>query len=141
LGGNGLSACDISGFLGFRLSIEFTPAAVLLRIIVSYQVQVEFTFLMSENAEAAYPRADEGYFHLTDAGWVRHDCQPYPSRRLETWKYELECEAEDAKEQVCLTEVWSDPTANGEHIAALHRQFGEPLNPVKGRNIKFECDV
>jgi hypothetical protein len=90
---------------------------------------------------SAYPRADDGYFHLTDTGWVRHDWQPFPSDRLETWKYEMECAAEDAKEQVCLTKVWSNPNTSGEHIAAMQRQFGQPLNPAKGRNVKFECKV
>ncbi|MES2294291.1 MAG: hypothetical protein V4527_13395 [Pseudomonadota bacterium] len=89
----------------------------------------------------AYPRLDQGFFHLTDNGWVRQDSHPYPPGRVETWKYEMECDSKDAKEQVCLTKVWSNPNAPMEHVASMHRQFGVPVRPAIDRNVKLECQV
>lgn len=88
-----------------------------------------------------YPRFETGYFHLTGTGWIRKDYLPYPPDRVETWKYEMEREANDAKEQVCLTRVWSDPHATASDVAYLHRQYDHPLAPERGRNVKLECEV
>lgn len=90
---------------------------------------------------AAFPKSERGYFHLTGSGWVRLDRSPFPADRVETWKYEMEREAEDAKEQVCLTKVWSDPKADGDRVANLHKQFGAPVKPARDRNVTLECQV
>ncbi len=53
----------------------------------------------------------------------------------------MECDSKDAKEQVCLTKVWSNPNAPMEHVASMHRQFGVPVRPAIDRNVKLECQV
>jgi len=53
----------------------------------------------------------------------------------------MECDSKDAKEQVCLTKVWSNPNTPMEHVASMHRQFGVPVHPAIDRNVKLECQV
>ena len=33
--------------------------------------------------------SDEGAFHLTPAGWLRVDEEPFPADRIETWRYSM----------------------------------------------------
>jgi len=88
-----------------------------------------------------FPRTDRGYFHLTPHGWMRQDLPPFPADRAETWRYELECPAPDAKERVCLTKIWSRPDLSAEGLAALQSRYGEPLLPTPDRNVTLECSV
>jgi hypothetical protein len=82
---------------------------------------------------------DEGYFHLTPHGWVRQDNQPFPDDRVETWRYEMDCPAEDAKDQVCLTRVWFAPGTVEKARDALRSSFGQPLMATPERNVTLEC--
>lgn len=88
-----------------------------------------------------YPKSDSGFFHLTPQGWVRRDRQPFPEDRLETWSYEMECPAEDAKEHVCLTRIWVNSRVTPQDHDVIHARFGEPLLPTAERNIVLECRV
>ncbi len=88
-----------------------------------------------------FPKTDRGYFHLTEHGWMRQDLPPFPANRAETWRYEMERPAEDAKERVCLTKIWSRPAISAESLAALQSRYGEPLAPTPERNITLECSV
>lgn len=90
---------------------------------------------------AIFPKKERGLFHLTPQGWRRGDNQPFPADRIETWTYEMECPAEDAKEQVCLTRTWICSTATSQVSAALHARFGEPVLPTPERNVTLECQV
>ena len=87
------------------------------------------------------PSSDKGYYHLTPKGWLRQDSLPYPDSRIETWLYEMECPAEDAKDQVCLTRVWFNPGWSARARDALRMQFGEPLMATPERNVTLECLV
>ncbi len=84
---------------------------------------------------------DRGYFHLTSGGWVRQDNLPYPPDRVETWLYEMECPAEDAKDQVCLTRVWFSPAMTERARGALRAHFGQPMMATPERNVTLECLV
>lgn len=88
-----------------------------------------------------YPKIERGFFHLTPDGWVRQDRQPFPTDRIETWAYEMECPADDAKEQVCLTRTWACPSMSEQGRAAFHSLHGQPIQPQTNRNVKFECEV
>ena len=84
-------------------------------------------------------KSDSGFFHLTPNGWTRQDGEPFPADRIETWRYEMELPAEDAKERVCLTRVWSDPDASAEEVENLRGRFGDPMTATPERNITLEC--
>ena len=93
-------------------------------------------------AEAeSYPKVDRGFYHLTSHGWVRKDDRPFPAERLETWAYEAECPADDAKEQVCLIRTWICTSTPELNRKALHALYGQPVLPQVNRNVKFECEV
>jgi len=89
----------------------------------------------------AYPQHERGFFHLTENGWLRCDFEPFPLGRIETWQFVLQCQAEDAKENVRLTRVWSKPGFNAERLLRLHSRFGQPLEPTPQRNVTLECRV
>lgn len=87
-----------------------------------------------------FPKIERGTLHLTPTGWVRQDQEPFPGDRLESWTFEREQPAEDAKERVCLSRVWVDPRAGTER-AALSVRFGAPFQATPERNVLLECDV
>lgn len=89
----------------------------------------------------AFPKTEHGFFHLTPVGWVRRDVEPFPQDRVETWAYEMQCPAEDAKEQVSLTRTWVKPGLPPDSCAAFHACFGEPVQPNLERNVLLECAV
>jgi hypothetical protein len=88
-----------------------------------------------------YPKRDSGFFHLTPQGWFRGDQRPFPADRVETWSYEMECPAEDAKEQVCLTRIWENTRMTPQGHEIIRARFGEPLHPTLERNVVLECQV
>jgi hypothetical protein len=88
-----------------------------------------------------YPQVDNGLFHLTPRGWLRQDHQPFPSDRLETWSYNMECPADDAKEQVCLRRIWMNAKVGPERRDAMRALFGFPKGPSRERNVTLECQL
>jgi len=90
---------------------------------------------------SVYPKSDRGYFHLTEHGWVRHDALPFPADRVETWQYEMECQAQDARERVCLTRIWRRSGIAPEIHQSLHKRFGGPIPLSPDRNITLECNI
>ena len=88
-----------------------------------------------------FPQIERGFFHLTPQGWVRRDAVPFPDDRLETWRYEMEWPAEDAKEQVTLTKVWISPVSAEAANDQLRTRFGEPVKASSARNVKLECQI
>ncbi len=89
-----------------------------------------------------YPKQERGYYHLTDDGWMRQDQPPFPSGRVQTWLYEMECPAEDAKERICLTRIWNRPDFPAAALVLLQRRYGaEPISPSVDRNVTMECSV
>lgn len=89
----------------------------------------------------AYPRIERGFFHLTPEGWIRQDHQPFPKDRMETWAYESECPADDAKEQAYLTRTWACPAVSEQGRAAFKMLHGQPVQPQPMRNVTFQCEV
>jgi hypothetical protein len=83
--------------------------------------------------------SDSGFFHLTPYGWARQDGEPFPADRIETWCYEMEVPADDAKERVCLTRVWRHPGLSPEQCDDWRQHFGPPLRASLERNITLEC--
>src|SRR5689334_10559396 len=92
---------------------------------------------LSQNntSSEAFPKSDRGYFHLTPRGWERKDYIPFPQDRRETWFYEMNCEAVDAKEQVTLGRIWTHPECDPKILEHLHALFGEPVPPTSRRNV------
>jgi hypothetical protein len=88
-----------------------------------------------------YPIRDEGLYHLTKHGWVRKDHAPFPDDRLETWAYEMECLAQDAKERVCLRRTWKARHSDPQECQTLRGFFGTPVALTAERNIMLEADV
>jgi hypothetical protein len=86
-------------------------------------------------------QSDEGYFHLTPDGWVRIDRKPYPANRVETWKYQMEKPALDAKARVRLSRLWVLPAANEASRDALRVRFGDAVMPNPDRNVELDCRV
>jgi len=88
-----------------------------------------------------YPIRDEGFYHLTKHGWIRKDHAPFPTDRIETWAYEMECPAEDAKERICLRRTWKARRWDQQECQNLHSFFGTPVPLIASRNIILEADV
>ena len=84
---------------------------------------------------------ESGYFHLTQTGWTRKDSEPPPSARLETWRYELDRPAPDAKDEVTLTRIWISKDVTDAQSIALHTQHGEAVESTHERNVILHCDV
>lgn len=135
-----------------ELGTELCHPATLEKLRASVRVE-DIADLKAPNAPAHrgepsrrspmnnFPKTDHGYFHLTNDGWTRHDFLPFPSNRIETWHYEMDWPAEDAKERVCLTKIWSLPGADHGTLEALHARYGEPLPPTRERNVTLECNI
>ena len=90
---------------------------------------------------ANYPKIERGFYHLLSDGWHRKDQGPFPEDRLETWAYEMEQPAEDAKERISLIRTWKRPGLSAEGLGAFHARFGEALLPTVSRNVTLECEV
>jgi len=88
-----------------------------------------------------YPKTEHGFYHLLADGWRRKDQMPFPEDRLETWAYEMEQLAEDAKQRINLTRTWKRPGMSCDGLGAFHACFGEALNPTVSRNVTLECEV
>jgi hypothetical protein len=84
---------------------------------------------------------ENGYFHLTPNGWLRKDSEPFPPYRLETWKYQLERPAQDAKDEVTLTRVWISEDVTDAQSVVLHVRHGEAVQAMLTRNVVLDCHV
>jgi hypothetical protein len=84
---------------------------------------------------------EDGYFHLTPSGWLRKDSEPFPPYRLETWKYQLERPAQDAKDEVTLTRVWISEDVTDAQSVVLHVRHGEAVQAMLTRNVVLDCHV
>lgn len=93
------------------------------------------------NMTETYPKIERGFYHLLSDGWHRKDRTPFPDDRLETWAFEKEQPAEDAKERINLTRTWKKPGMTCEGLEAYHACFGEPLLPTVSRNVTLKCEV
>lgn len=90
---------------------------------------------------AKYPVTDEGFYHLTRHGWERRDHAPFPEDRIETWAYQMECLAEDAKERVCLRRTWKSGDWRPQESQELRARFGTPVPVSADRNITLEAET
>jgi len=84
---------------------------------------------------------ENGYFHLTPNGWTRKDSGAPPADRLETWKYELERPAPDAKDEVTLTRIWISKEVTSAQSVTLHTRHGEAVEATRERNVTLDCHV
>ena len=91
-----------------------------------------------QQVSSYYPKAETGYFHLTERGWIRKDSQPFPQDRIETWLYEMECGSEADKEQVRLTRIWVANLPEAK-LDVIREHHGEPVAPSHNRHIILEC--
>jgi hypothetical protein len=89
----------------------------------------------------AFQKDDFGYFHLTERGWIRRDALPFPSDRVETWRYEEERPASDAKDRIRLTRIWSDHTVTDYRRNELRIKFGNAIAPTEDRHLVIDCLV
>ena len=89
----------------------------------------------------AFPKTERGYFHLTPRGWERLDSPPFPADRCETWYYEMDRAASDAKEQVTLARSWICPHYEPKRAEFLHARFGDAVLPSTNRNVTLKCYV
>lgn len=94
---------------------------------------------MAGETHLDYPRSDSGLYHLTPKGWLRQDCEPYPRKRLETWRYEMEQPAKDDKQQVRLTRIWITPTMSQHHRDKIRLRFGDAVQPSVDAHIVVDC--
>jgi hypothetical protein len=85
--------------------------------------------------------SESGYFHLTPNGWTRKDNGPPPPDRLETWKYQLERPAPDAKDEVTLTRIWISKDVTDAQSITLHTRHGEAVESTRERNVILDCHV
>lgn len=95
----------------------------------------------AQESARTYPWIERGFFHLTPMGWLRWDTPPFPADRVETWAYEMECPADDAKERVCLTRTWACPAISEQGRAAFRALYGQPVQPQQNRNVTLECEI
>jgi len=82
---------------------------------------------------------DFGFYHLTSKGWSRKDSEPFPDDRYETWQYEEERPASDAKDRIHLTRVWRRPGTTTAELEKLHVRFGEAVTPDADRHLTLDC--
>ena len=87
-----------------------------------------------------FPKLESGVMHLTPAGWVRKDHAPFPKDRLESWTFDREQPADDAKESICMTRFWLHQGAEADR-AALSARFGLPFQATPLCNITLGCEV
>jgi hypothetical protein len=106
------------------------------------ELQRELPVANANTDDAGDPIAtDKGYLHLTTQGWVRADAQPFPHDRIETWRWEMERPANDAKERDRLTRVWVSLDWSLATAKRLRAEFGEPVAPTADRVIDIQCVV
>jgi len=86
-------------------------------------------------ADPQVSKDENGYFHLSSNGWTRKDRGPPPADRLETWKYQLERPAPDAKDEVTLTRVWISKDLTEAQSNTLHARHGEAIEANPKRNV------
>lgn len=86
-----------------------------------------------------FPINDSGFFHLTAHGWLRKDLHPFPKDRIETWEYEMERSAEDAKEQVHLARIWASTDIPAAHREAIYAKFGDAIHATPERHVMLDC--
>ncbi|HTT84201.1 MAG TPA: hypothetical protein VMF67_12020 [Rhizomicrobium sp.] len=84
---------------------------------------------------------EEGYFHLGPNGWSREDRKPFPTDRLETWRYEMDQPSPAAKQQIHLTRVWIQRNAPESQRRTLHARFGEAVAPEMDKSILVQCRI
>lgn len=90
-------------------------------------------------AQSGFPKSEEGFYHLTPAGWQRKDHLPFPADRLETWRFQSETLAEDAKEMVHLTRLWTSHASTPEQRDQLRARFGNPVRATPELHLTIDC--
>jgi hypothetical protein len=78
--------------------------------------------------------SDDGLFHLTPAGWLRKDNEPFPPGRIETWHYSMTQSSGWFEERRSLNCLWVDPARNRTERDTLRRQFGWPYGFRRDHN-------
>ena len=84
------------------------------------------------NGRVGFRTADVSYFHLTAAGWVRHDTMPFPDSRRETWLCKAKPAADGATQIITLNQIWISPSLAHTESDDLHALFGDAVTPEPG---------
>ena len=79
--------------------------------------------------------SDEGAFHLTPAGWLRVDEEPFPADRIETWRYSMYQALGWSREHKSLYCEWVDPAIAREERDLLRKKYGWPDGLAPSRDI------
>ncbi|HWA31105.1 MAG TPA: hypothetical protein VG867_08400 [Rhizomicrobium sp.] len=94
---------------------------------------------MPQQKMPRFPLTDSGFFHLTAHGWLRQDKHPFPKDRIETWEYEMERPAEDAKEQVRLARIWTSAGMPAARRDEIYAKFGDAVAATPERHVTLDC--
>ena len=65
-------------------------------------------------------------FHLTPAGWIRLDEEPFPLDRIETWRYLMHQASAWSREHRALYCEWVDQAIAREERDLLRKKHGWP---------------
>ena len=87
----------------------------------------------SEVVAMAYD-SDEGAFHLTPAGWLRVDDEPFPADRIETWRYSMHKASGWSREHRSLYCEWADHAIAREERDTLRKKYGWPYGLTPSRD-------
>lgn len=93
----------------------------------------------SAKASANFPKAEEGYYHLTAAGWQRKDTAPFPADRIETWHFLSKIPSDAAKQQVHLERLWGSRDFPPQQCDQLRAHFGYPIQASHDIHLTIDC--
>ena len=78
--------------------------------------------------------SNEGAFHLTPAGWLRVDDEPFPADRIETWRYSMHQASGWSREHRSLYCEWGDQAIAREERDTLRKKYGWPYGLTPSRD-------
>jgi hypothetical protein len=79
--------------------------------------------------------SDEGHFHLMREGWVREDNEPYPTGRIETWRYSMHQASGWSREYRSLICEWVTSTLAQSERDSIRNKFGWPYGMTRSRDV------
>jgi len=79
--------------------------------------------------------SDEGSFHLTPAGWVREDYEPFRADRIETWHYSMHQAFGWSREHRSLYCKWVDQAIGRPERDALRKKYGWPYGLTRSKDV------
>lgn len=77
--------------------------------------------------------SDSGYWHMTREGWLRQDTEPFPSGRIETWKYSMKQSYPTQPEHHDFWLEWTDDAVSAAERDQIREQLGMPYKTKRGQ--------